>query len=641
MCEEKVSEHNEKLRDVFDRLRKYNLKLQPDKCEFLRTELTYLGHTVSGDGVKPDPKKIESVVRFPAPKTPTEVKSFLGLANYYRRFIPNFSKIAKPLTELLRKDIPFIWTENEEQAFQMLKMQLVNPPVLQYPDFSKGFVLTTDASQNAIGCVLSQGKIGQDLPIAYASRALNKAERNYSTIEKELLAIVWGCKHFRPYLLGRPFIIMTDHKPLTWIFSVTDPSSRLLRWRLLLEEYQYEVRYKAGKQNCNADALSRDPDLCAVIAEEELTESRKQEIIKEMHVTPIGGHQGMARTLERIKLYAQWPSMKQQIENYIRNCDTCQRNKNTRPQTRQELEITDTQSEPWIKIALDIVGPLPMTENGNKYLLTCQDNLTKYLIAIPLENQEASTVAEAFVTQICLTHGIPQIILTDQGANFMSKVFKHVCKLFKIQKVTTSAYHPESNGSLERSHKTLVEYLRCFCNEKQTEWEKWTPFATFVYNTTPHSVTRYTPFELMYGRIANLPGELQRGPISPLYNYEDLISNTRHKLKTSHEIARQNLIKSKLEQKERFDNTRAQPVKFEVGMKVLLSNESVKLGTSKKLTSPWTGPFKIIKVNDNGTVALQAIGKLTRKSSKRVQVVHANRVKPYFSSLQDEDDNVD
>lgn len=410
--------------------------------------------------------------------------------------------------------------------------------------------------------------------------------------------------------------------------------------RLLLEEYEYEVHYKAGKQNCNADALSRDPNLCALITPEELTETRKQAIIKEMHLCPIGGHQGINRTLERVKLYVQWPLMKQEIENYIRSCDTCQRNKNTRPLTRQELEITDTQSEPWIKIALDLVGPLPLTEDGNRYLLTCQDNLTKYLIAVPLENQEASTVAEAFVTKICLTHGIPQIILTDQGTNFMSKVFKHICKLFKIQKITTSAYHPESNGSLERSHKTLVEYLRCFCNEKQTQWEKWVPYATFVYNTSPHSITKFTPFELMYGRLANLPGELQKGAMTPLYNYEDLIANTKHKLKASHEIAKQNLIKAKIEQKEKFDNTRAQPVKFEVGMKVLLSNESVKLGTSKKLTPPWIGPFKISKVNGNGTVALQALGKLTRRN-KQEQVVHANRVKPYFSSLQDENDNDD
>ena len=636
---ETVEEHNSKLRDVFDRLRKHNLKLQPDKCEFLKQELSYLGHIVSANGVKPDPNKVEAVVRFPTPINATQIKSFLGLAGYYRRFIQNFSAIARPLTELLKKENSFEWKDEQQKSFDALKWKLVNPPILQYPDFTKSFVLTTDASQNAIGCILSQGKIGSDLPIAYASRTLNSAERNYSTVEKELLAIVWGCKHFRPYLLGRKFSIVTDHKPLTWIFSVKDPSSRLLRWRLLLEEYQYEVEYKAGKRNTNADALSRDPNLCALITSDELTEDRKLAIIKEMHDCPIGGHNGINRTMERIKLYLQWPQMKQDIENYIRNCDICQKNKATRPQTRQELEITDTQDEPWIKVALDIVGPLGLSENGNKYILTCQDNLTKYLIAIPIENQEASTVADAFVSKICLVHGIPQIILTDQGANFMSQVFKHVCKLFKIRKITTSAYHPETNGSLERSHKVLVEYLRCFCTEKQTQWENWIPFSTFVYNTTPHTVTKFTPFELMYGRLANLPGELQKGPISPLYNYDDFVANTKHKLKVSHEIARQNLIKAKVEQKGKYDNKRAHPVEFHAGMKVLLSNEYTKTGTSRKLASPWIGPYKVVKVNDNGTLALQQLGKNFRKNKKQ-QVVHANRVKPYFSSLQDEDDKL-
>ena len=135
--------------------------------------------------------------------------------------------------------------------------------------------------------------------------------------------------------------------------------------------------------------------------------------------------------------------------------------------TRQELEITDTQSEAWVKIALDIVGPLPLSESGNKYVLTCQDNLTKYLIAIPIDNQEAETVADIFVNKICLIHGIPQIVLTDQGSNFMSKLFQRMCKLFKIKKIATSSYHPQSNGSLERSHHVLTEYLRCFCAEKQ------------------------------------------------------------------------------------------------------------------------------------------------------------------------------
>jgi hypothetical protein len=168
------------------------------------------------------------VRNFPVPTTTQKLKSFLGLAGYYRRFKPNFSKIAKPLTELLRKNTPYVWNEKTERAFNALKELLTTEPLLQYPDFKKPFVLTTDASNEAIGAVLSQGPIGKDPPIAYASRILNSAEKIYPTVEKELLAIVWGCKHFRQYLYGRRFTIVTDHRPHTWIFNVKDPSSRLL-----------------------------------------------------------------------------------------------------------------------------------------------------------------------------------------------------------------------------------------------------------------------------------------------------------------------------------------------------------------------------------------------------------------------------
>jgi hypothetical protein len=191
------------------------------------------------------------------PKTTREIRGFLGLEGYYRRLIPNFGKTAKPLTELLKKNTPYIWDDRTENAFSTLKEILTTQPLLQYPDFTKPFVLTTDAINDAIGTVLSQGPIGKDLPIAYASRTLNNAERNYPTVEKELLSIVWGCKHFRQYLYGRKFTIVTDHRPLTWIFSVKDPSSRLLRWRLKLEEYEYEIVYKKGSNNTKADALSR------------------------------------------------------------------------------------------------------------------------------------------------------------------------------------------------------------------------------------------------------------------------------------------------------------------------------------------------------------------------------------------------
>ena len=191
------------------------------------------------------------------PKTSRDIKSFLGLIGYYRKFIKNFAHITKPLTNCLKKNKKVEHTPQFVQSFESCKTMLMNDPVLQHPDFTKPFVLTTDASNVAISGILSQGPIGNDLPIAYASRTLNPAETNYSTIERELLAIVWATKYFRPYLYGTRFKIVTDHKPLQWLFSVKEPNSKLIRWRLKLQEYDYEIVYKKGKQNSNADCLSR------------------------------------------------------------------------------------------------------------------------------------------------------------------------------------------------------------------------------------------------------------------------------------------------------------------------------------------------------------------------------------------------
>ena len=302
----------------------------------------YLGHVITENGIKPDPSKLDAVRNLPIPKRVKDVQFFLSLAGYYRRFIDHFSQIAKPLTQLLKKDQAFRWTAQEQEAFEILKEKLTTAPILQYPDFSKPFVLTTGASGKAIGAVLSQGKIGQDLPIAYTSRVLIKAEENCSTIEKELLAIVRATQHFGPYVYGTKFNIVTDHKPLTWLFNVKDPGSRLMRWKLKLAEYDYTIEYKTGKTNKNADALSRmfaitrgtkhklSTETLTVASErtseedetrseEETsdttyTEDDKNRILREFHDTPLGGHLGVKRTLERIKLNHSWSGMRQDIE---------------------------------------------------------------------------------------------------------------------------------------------------------------------------------------------------------------------------------------------------------------------------------------------------------------------------------------
>ena len=253
-----LQEHMINLEKVFQRLRESNFKIQMDKSEFLKLETAYLGHVIGRDGIKPNPDKITAVNKFPLPTNATEIKRFLGLLGYYRKFIPNFAKVTKPMTQCLKKGSKIDIHDPEYiNCFEHCKTLLINDPILQYPDFSKEFILTTDASKLAIGAVLSQGSIGSDKPIAYASRTLNSSEINYSTIEKELLAIVWATKYFRPYLFGRKFVVVTDHKPLKWMMSLREPNSRLTRWRLKLSEYNFSVVYKEGRYNVNADALSR------------------------------------------------------------------------------------------------------------------------------------------------------------------------------------------------------------------------------------------------------------------------------------------------------------------------------------------------------------------------------------------------
>jgi len=252
-----LQEHICDLESVFSRLKQANLKIQPDKSEFLRKEIEYLGHIVTEDGIKPNTKKIEAIKVFPIPTTRKEIKSFLGLLGYYRKFIKDFTKITKPMTKQLKGKAPVLPTEEFKEAFNTCKTLLCNDPILKYPDFTKPFVLTTDASNVAIGAVLSQGTLGSDRPVCFASRTLNDREVMYSTVEKEMLAIIWATKYFRPYLFGQKFQIVTDHKPLTWLMNFKEPNSKLVRWKLQLLEYDYEVVYKKGSQNVVADALSR------------------------------------------------------------------------------------------------------------------------------------------------------------------------------------------------------------------------------------------------------------------------------------------------------------------------------------------------------------------------------------------------
>lgn len=249
--------HFKNIQSIFKTCRQFNLKVNPEKCDFFRHEVDFLGHKCTSNGLLPDPSKIHSIANFPRPKDKAEAKRFVAMANYYRRFIKNFATLTKPLSELTRKRVDFKWTEQCETAFRNLRDQISSPPILQYPKFEDNneFILTVDASEIGCGCVLSQA--ADDLPITFISRTFKQGDKNKPIIEKELLAIHFAITQLRPYIYGRKFTVRSDHKPLIYLYSLKNPSSKLTRIRLDLEEYKFDIQHIPGKNNVVADALSR------------------------------------------------------------------------------------------------------------------------------------------------------------------------------------------------------------------------------------------------------------------------------------------------------------------------------------------------------------------------------------------------
>jgi len=251
------SEHIELLAETFRRLREAHLRLNPEKCKFCVEQLKYLGHVVGRDGIRTDPEKVSAVAEWSEPTTIKQIRQFLGMASWYRRFIGNFSTIAAPLTQLTRKNAQWKWGDEETIAFRALKERLISAPVLACPDFTRRFFLQTDASSTGLGAVLTQRYEESDRVIAYASRTLNAAERNYSATELECLAVIWSIRRMRNYLEGYDFTVITDHQALKWLRKIDSPTGCLGRWALELQQYNLEVQYRRGTLNRVANALSR------------------------------------------------------------------------------------------------------------------------------------------------------------------------------------------------------------------------------------------------------------------------------------------------------------------------------------------------------------------------------------------------
>ncbi|CAJ2662268.1 unnamed protein product [Trifolium pratense] len=495
------NEHVKHLKEILQVLKTHKLFANKKKCSFGQDEIEYLGHLISGRGVSADPKKIEDMLKWPIPKELKSLRGFLGLTGYYRKFVKSYSKIAWPLTQLLKKD-NFKWNEEAQLAFDQLKQAMTTIPVLAMPDFNKEFIVETDASGKGIGAVLMQ----EGRPIAYMSQTLSDRAQQKSVYERELIAIVAAVQKWRPYLLGRHFQIHTDQKSLKYITEQKSMGEDQQKWIAKLLGFDFDIKYKPGKENNVADALSRQMQYNTITTvqceawdglEEEVQQDEKLRgliqalvgdplshpghqlkggrlyhegrvvipkqspripwLLHEFHDTSPGGHSGYLRTYKKLASVVYWEGMRRRIQEYVQACETCQRNKYQTLSPGGLLQPLPIPTQVWSDISMDFIGGLPKV-HGIDTIMVVVDRLTKYAHFIPVSHPyTAKDIAEIFIKEVVKLHGFPKSIVSDRDRVFLSTFWAELFKQAGTKLKYSSAYHPQSDGQTEVTNTAIYQ----------------------------------------------------------------------------------------------------------------------------------------------------------------------------------------
>ncbi|KAG8173919.1 hypothetical protein JTE90_012423 [Oedothorax gibbosus] len=501
-----------KLRLVFERFRQYQVTLNPKKCRFLQTQIQFLGHIVDKDSIRPVPDNLNNIEHFPVPKTLKSLRRFIGVSSYYRDFIEHFSEIIYPLTELTKKKSKFKWTSEAQKSFELIKSKLLSDVQITHPNFNEPFYLNTDASKIAVGgALLQRDNNGLLRPISYFSRKLKPHEQR-PAIQLETYAILLSIRHYKTYLFGRKFTILSDCKSLNYLVKLESPANRLSRWLLELSNYDFTFEHIKGSENFLSDLLSRDvidtvntvstdvPNIY-VFVEEQRKDTHLRKIIDYLENNPSNSETFSDnyfmdnKLLKRIsnrpkrsarddyveqivvprslvpyvlegcetvhyaffKMYRSmrekyyWKNMYKDIKNFAASCKKCIEKRGFKV-TKSPIQNFETPSQPLQLLSLDILGPLPMSENGNRYILGAIDHFSKYCMLFALSDITAKTIATKLI-EIIQIFGIPHSILTDLGTNFQSQLFTELANKLQINKLKTTPYHAATNGQSERINK--------------------------------------------------------------------------------------------------------------------------------------------------------------------------------------------
>lgn len=648
--------HCEILKEVLERLTVAGLTLSQEKCKFCLPELKYLGYVVDKNGLHVDAEKVNAILNIPTPKNVSEVRRVIGMASWYRRFLPEFSSTIAPMTALLKKKQKFVWSDQCEQAFKKIKNCLVSAPVLTCPDFNRPFTLQTDASGYGVAGVLSQNFDDGERVICYLSRSLTKAEKNYSSTERELLAIVWCIEKLRPYLEGSKFSVITDHHSLIWLNNLKNPTGRLARWAVRLQQYDFTILHRKGKDHVVPDLLSRAvpnidevklrvpntigiddkwyTNMCKKISsnplqypqwriadnklfkyvsckypelrdesefwKEVVPKRERKSILENMHCPPTAGHLGIYKTYNRIINKYYWPKMRSDVTRFIKSCKTCQEQKPEQKKPRGLMVSHPKVSKPFQMVSADLVGPLPRSSKSNVYVLVIADYFSKYVKFFPIRKATASTVTKIIENDIYLVYGVPQYLIVDNGVQFRSKQFAQMCKNYKTKILYNALYHAQANPT-ERVNRVMKTMISSYVTDlTHRNWDLELPKLECAVRTARHEVTGYTPHFIVFGReYINCGTDFGVAKsdndieILPRDNYASR-SETLEKI--FDDVS--NGLKEAYNRSSRYYNLRRRGEEFFVGEKVLRKNYVLSDAAkyfNAKLAPKYIGPFIIKK----------------------------------------------
>ncbi|QRV79674.1 Retrotransposable element Tf2 protein [Ceratobasidium sp. AG-Ba] len=615
---EKEEDHAEHVKEVLKILRENNLYAKLSKCEFFVKKVIFLGLVITPEGISMEEEKIKAIMEWSAPRKIKEVQAFLGFVNFYRRFIAEFSKIARPLHDLTKKDTKFEWTQECQQAFEEIKKRVSQDPVLIHPDPDKPFILETDASGIAIGAILSQrGEDGYLHPVAYLSKSYNDAQRNYDTANKELLAIVESLKHWCIYLEGTilPVTVFTDHQNLERWKNAETFNRRHARWHMELASFNFEIHYRPGKMSNKPDALSRrhdhedipNPQQIMINAERFKGFKANIEIdIISMIRESLSDDESLTTLIESTKKRKTFHLL---LGNNMTNTNgrkTSYGHKQYAPQ--KPLPIPQ---KPWEDIAYDFIVKLPESQ-GMDSILVVIDRFSRQAHFIPcLESTNAEGVADLFIKEVWKLHGLPKTTVSDRGPTFNSQFLKALYAKLGINPKFSTAFHPETDGITERTNQWLEGFLRSFCNYRQDNWVRWLPIAEFCHNNQVNSATGKTAFETIYG-------------LHPRWDLVDLEVNAPNAADMADSMQE---IWDEVIASMEFHRSKEDPPKHEykVGDRVWLVGHNITTRRpSKKLDNKKLGPFVISEKISSHAYRLEL-----PKTMRTHNVFHINLLTPF------------